>query len=440
MKINPQNDRAMTLILDYWALWNYFCAVIVDEEMNAQYFRNISNFYVAGINYKKSDASVRGQFAIGNEQYTAILQNAARQGLDEIFVLSTCNRTEIYGFAYCSHQLVELLCSQTAGDAATFKQAAYIKNGMEAIEHVFNVGAGLDSQILGDYEIVGQLKTAVKFSKEQGFVGAFTERLINCVLQSSKLIKNNTELSGGTVSVSFAAVQYIRNKVANPSTKNILLLGVGKIGRNTCKNMVDYLETKNITLINRSPDKAAELATELGLQHAPIENLTSEIAKADIILVATNSPEPTILKEHVEGQNEKLIIDLSIPYNVEATAQQLPNVQVVNVDELSKLKDETLKMRLAEVPKAKAIIGEIMSEFEEWCEMRKHVPMLKDLKIKLKELVSYHQHLYTTTTCPKKLDVYIQRVLNETAGKIKIQNQRGCQYIAALNDFISAKN
>src|SRR5215212_4104207 len=406
--------------------------------MNTQYFKNISNFFVAGINYKKSDAAIRGQFAINSDQYSALLQKAALQGLDEVFILSTCNRTEIYGFAYCSYQLIELLCSETTGNAESFKNAAYIKNGVEAIEHVFNVGAGLDSQILGDYEIVGQLKTAVKFSKEQGFVGAFTERLINCVLQSSKLIKNNTELSGGTVSVSFAAVQYIKTVVADPSSKNILLLGVGKIGRNTCKNLVDYLETKNITLINRSPEKAAELAAELGLRSASVEDLSEEIKKADIILVATNSPEPVILKKDVEYQGEKLIIDLSIPYNVEGDAQALSNVQLVNVDELSKLKDETLKMRLAEVPKAKAIIAELIAEFDEWCEMRKHVPMLKDLKVKLKEL--YPQYTGSTTTCSKTIDVQIQRVLNETAGKIKIQNQRGCQYIAALNEFISAKN
>src|ERR1700712_5659858 len=116
--------------------------------MEAQYFKNITNFYVAGINYKKSDAAVRGRFAINSEQYTAILRQASLQGLNEIFILSTCNRTEIYGFAYCSHQLVDLLCSQTAGDAETFTQAAYIKNGVEAIEHAFSVGAGLDSQIL----------------------------------------------------------------------------------------------------------------------------------------------------------------------------------------------------------------------------------------------------------------------------------------------------
>jgi glutamyl-tRNA reductase len=407
--------------------------------METEYLKDISNFFVAGINYKKSDASVRGQFAIGTEQYKNVLDLAKEDGLNEIFILSTCNRTEIYGFAYCSHQLIELLCSQTLGDAETFRNSAYVKSGIEAIEHVFSVGAGLDSQILGDYEIVGQLKTAIKFSKQAGFVGAFTERMTNCVLQSSKLIKNNTELSGGTVSVSFAAVQYIRTKVINPSTKNILLLGIGKIGRNTCKNLVDYLDTRNITLINRSPEKAAELANELGLRWALIEDLHEEIQRADIILVATNSPEPTILKEHLEDGSEKLIIDLSIPYNVEDAAQTLSHVQLVNVDELSRMKDETLRKRLSEVPKAKAIISELMSEFDEWYQMRKHVPMLKDLKIKLKALYAHSRYIETSTNS-KSIDIHIQRVLNDTAGKIKIQNQRGCQYIAAINEFISVSN
>jgi len=408
--------------------------------MNTEYLKNISNFFVAGINYKKSDASVRGEFAIGCEQYKNILHKASAQGLNEIFILSTCNRTEIYGFANNSRQLVELLCSETAGDSKTFLESCYIKNGFDAIKHVFNVGAGLDSQILGDYEIVGQLKNAVKFSKQNDFIGAFTERLVNCVLQSSKIIKNNTELSGGTVSVSFAAVQYIKQVVVSPSSKNILLLGVGKIGRNTCKNVVDYLGTKNVTLINRTPEKAAELAGELGLRFASVDNLASEIAKADIILVATNSPEPIILKEHVEGKSEKLIIDLSIPYNVHHDAQVLPNVHLVNVDDLSRLKDETLRMRLEEVPKAKVIIDGVMEEFMAWYEMRRHVPMLKHLKVKLKELYTHPSYSNQTTLCPKKIDVQIQRVLNDTAGKIKMQNQRGCQYLAALNDFINAKN
>jgi glutamyl-tRNA reductase len=408
--------------------------------MDTQYFKNIGNFFVAGINYKKSDASVRGQFAINNDQYQSILDKASLFGLDELFILSTCNRTEIYGFAHCSHELAELLCSETTGDAATFKRSAYIKSGIEAVNHVFEVGAGLDSQILGDYEIVGQMKLAVKFAKERGFVGAFTERLINCVLQASKSIKNQTELSGGTVSVSFAAVQFIREQVKDPASLSILLLGVGKIGRNTCRNLVDYLGTKNITLINRSPEKAEELATELGLRAALIEDLSAEISRADIILVATNASAPTILQHHLEGQGQKLIIDLSIPYNVATEAQSLPNITLINVDGLSKLKDETLKMRMGEVPKARIIISEIKAEFSEWFEMRKHVPMLKELKTKLKELYAHPQYTPEESGCPRKRDVTIQRVLNETAGKIKIRNQRGCQYIAALNEFISAKN
>jgi glutamyl-tRNA reductase len=427
--------RVMTKIIQPGTCYFTFAPL----EFNQEGEMDISQFFIAGINYKKSEASVRGLFAINTDQYASILQKAPQFGLSELFVLSTCNRTEIYGFASSVDQLIRLLCSETSGDAATFKASAYIKKGTEAINHIFNVGAGLDSQILGDYEIVGQLKTAAKFSKEHGFVGAFSERLINSVLQASKQIKNNTQLSGGTVSVSFAAVQYIRNTVKQVKQKNILLLGVGKIGRNTCKNLVDYLETKNITLINRSPGKAAALATELGLHSASIDDIAAEIAKADIILTATNATEPVILRSHLEGENDKLIIDLSIPYNVEAAAQTLPNVQLVNVDELSKLKDETLKKREAEVPKAKAIIAELMSELSEWCEMRKHVPMLKDLKLKLKQIYTHPLYAEQSIHCPRTLEVTIQRVLNETAGKVKVENQKGCQYIAAINDFISAQ-
>src|SRR6476469_10643410 len=126
---------------------------------------------------------------------------------------------------------------------------------------------------------------------------------MNCVLQTSKQIKNGTSLSGGTVSVSFAAVQYLRENVSGIASKNILLIGVGKIGRNTCKNLVDYLGTRNITLINRSPEKADTLAEELRLKSAPLEDLLAELKKSDIILVATNATEPTILKSHLEDSS-----------------------------------------------------------------------------------------------------------------------------------------
>lgn len=403
--------------------------------------KDISNFFAAGINYKKTDALMRGEYAINNEQYAAVLERAGTAGITELFILSTCNRTEIYGFAENPSILMELLCSQTQGSIEIFKKMAYVWEGVEAINHLFNVGAGLDSQILGDYEIVGQLKQAVKFSKEHGFIGAYLERMINGVLQTSKAIKTNTNLSGGTVSVSFAAIQYIRETITNYSNKKILLIGTGKIGRNTCKNLVDYLDTKNITLVNRTVAKAEELATELGLSFAPVEALDEQVQQADIILVATNSIEPIILKEHLLDSSAKLIIDLSVPYNVEEDAQQLDHITLVNVDELSKIKDATLEKRKAEIPKVKAIILEHIQEFVEWNDMRKHVPVLKEVKNRLQAMnkcelfIAYKSRQCNTTTT--SAGEQIQKVINGMAVKMRNQNQPGCYYIEAINEFIA---
>ncbi|MFY7899047.1 MAG: hypothetical protein ACOVNY_02610 [Chitinophagaceae bacterium] len=191
-------------------------------------------FFVAGINYKKTDASVRGSFAISTDQYALLLTESKQMGIQELMVISTCNRTEIYGKAENIHDLVQLLCSKTTGSIETFYQLAYLKKGHEAVQHLFDVGAGLDSQILGDYEIIGQIKQAFKIAKQHEAIGAYLERLVNAVIQASKNIKNNTFLSGGTVSVSFAAIQFLKDNVAEVKDKKILLLGTGKIGRNTC--------------------------------------------------------------------------------------------------------------------------------------------------------------------------------------------------------------
>jgi len=341
--------------------------------MFAQRPTELSKFFIAGINYKKTDALVRGKYAITKDQYCGLLLSAQQYGVNEFFVLSTCNRTEIYGFAEDALTLCRLLCTQTEGSIDDFCDMAYIKSGTNAIEHLFSVSAGLDSQILGDYEIVNQLKTAVKLSKEHGYINVMTERLVNTALQASKNIKTNTGLSGGTVSVSFATVKYIREIITDINDKKVLVLGTGKIGRNTCKNLIDYLGTKNITLINRTESKAKNLAEKLGVQSAKLEELPQRIATSDIIITAMNAAEPVILEPHLKGFGKKLIIDLSVPYNVEAAVQQLPDVTLVNVDELSKMKDDTLTKRMAEVPKAKAIITEHIAEKQQKQNLKKFI-------------------------------------------------------------------
>jgi len=404
---------------------------------------DIAKFYLAGINYRKTDAAMRGRFAINNEQYRLLLEKAPLFGITELFVLSTCNRTEIYGLTDSVENLVDLLCSETTGISEQFKPLAYIKKGDAAVQHLFDVAAGLDSQILGDYEIVGQIKAAVKLAKEKGFIKTFSDRLVNAVLQSSKQVKNETGLSSGTVSVSFAAVQYLRDNVSSIADKNILLVGAGKIGRNTCKNLVDYVDAKKITLINRTEEKAAILASELNLHSASMAELPQKIASSDIIFIATNSIEPVILSRHLEGLGEKLIIDLSVPCNVETAAQKLPGITYVDVDELSRLKDRTLAIRSAEVPGARAIIKKHISDFNEWYDMRKYVPVLKAVKNKLEQI--HTCSLYTRTNpasytlVPGQAEHKIQQVVTGMATKMRRQNQKGCYYIEAINDFITSR-
>ncbi len=398
-------------------------------------------FYAAGINYKKTEASIRGQFAIGTDQYRALIADAKQAGIAEVMVISTCNRTEIYGLANSAKALVNLLCSKTTGSVETFNQLSYIKKGTQAIEHLFSVGAGLDSQILGDYEIIGQIKQSFKFAKENGSIGGYMERLVNSVIQASKSIKNNTQLSGGTVSVSFAAIQFLKDHVENISDKKILLLGTGKIGRNTCKNVVDYLNNTNITLINRTEDKAKELADELNLRVGSYELIEHEIKAADVIIVATNAEKPILNKEQFINSSSKVLIDLSIPNNINPTCKELEHITLVNVDDLSKINDATLQMRIDEVPKAKAIINEHIAEFNEWHAMRKNVPVIKAVKSKLIEMqecgmfinYSNSHHSTTTTDC----NTLIQKVISNMAQNMRKENKGGCNFIEAINEFMA---
>lgn len=394
-------------------------------------------FFVAGINYKKTDAGIRGNFAINPDQYAAILSNAQRFGLKELFVLSTCNRTEIYGLAPDAHTLIQLLCEVTVGDAATFLQRCYIKKDAAALEHIFSVGAGLDSQILGDYEIVGQMKLAVKFAKERGMVGAYMERLFNTVLQSSKQIKNETSLSGGTISVSFAAIQFIREQLASTANKKIVLVGTGKIGRNTCKNLVDYLDTRDITLINRTEEKAMELATGMNLNYASWNQLEARAQEADIIIVATNAEKPILTTANVQASKLKLLIDLSIPNNIDPALAQQSNMLLANVDDLSKINDQTLRKRKAEVPKAMDIIQQHMTEFASWTSQRRHVPVLKAVKQKLHDMHSCGLFLTSQKSAENINTEAIQKVVNNVAVKMRNRHQPGCYYIEAINDFMT---
>lgn len=346
-------------------------------------FAKHPTFYAVGLSYKKADAEMRGKFSLDEQAKTNLLHQAKSEGIDSLIVTSTCNRTEIYGFAQHPFQLIKLLCENSQGTVEDFQKVAFVYKNSEAISHMFRVGTGLDSQILGDFEIISQLKNAFVKSKEFDLANAFLERLVNAVIQASKKIKNETEISSGATSVSFASVQYVFKNVEDIASKNILLFGTGKIGRNTCENLVKHTKHEQITLINRTKEKAEKLAKKLDVIVKDYADLQIELQKADVVVVATGAQNPTVDKAILNLKKPLLILDLSIPKNVNENVKDIEGVTLVHMDELSQITDETLENRKKHIPAAEVIIEEIKDEFMAWTKQRKFAPTIHALKAKL---------------------------------------------------------
>ena len=343
-------------------------------------------FYAVGLSYKKADAEIRGEFSLDEKAKSRVLEQAKREGIESLIVTSTCNRTEIYGFAEHPFQLIKLICENSNGTVEAFQKVGFVYKNHEAVNHMFRVATGLDSQILGDFEIISQLKLSFNEAKSFGLINTFLDRLINAVIQASKKIKNETEISSGATSVAFASVQYIIKNVEHIGNKNILLFGTGKIGRNTCENLVKHTKNEHITLINRTKDKAEQLAGKLNLIVKDYSELHLELQKADVVVVATGAQNPTIDKAILNLKKPILILDLSIPKNVNENVKELEGVTLIHMDHLSQMTDETLEKRKTHIPAAEAIIEDIKEEFVAWTKARKFAPTIHALKEKLNSI------------------------------------------------------
>ncbi|WP_299430730.1 glutamyl-tRNA reductase [uncultured Maribacter sp.] len=375
-----------------------------------------NSFYTIGLNYKKADAEMRGKFSLDENAMQKILTEAKAEGIDGLLATSTCNRTELHGFAQHPFQLIKMLCDNTQGTVEEFQQVAYVYKNNDAISHLFKVGTGLDSQILGDFEIISQLRQSFNRSKKQGIANPFVERLCNSVIQASKRIKNETQISSGATSVSFASVQYILKTIPDISQKKILLFGTGKIGRNTCENLIKHTKNPNITLINRTKDKAEKIAGKFNLMVKDYGDLQTEIRTTDVLVVATGANQPTISKDLIHTKKPLLILDLSIPKNVDNSVAELENVAVIHLDHLSQMTDETLERRKQFIPQAEEIIEEVKEDFIQWLESRKFAPVIKALNKKLKtmkeEELDYHSKKLTDFNS-KHADAISNRIIQK---------------------------
>jgi glutamyl-tRNA reductase len=389
----------------------------------------LHNFCVAGINYRKSDISIRGKFSLLPEHSLLLLQQAIAKNLPGCMVLSTCNRTEIYGMCDHPHVLIEMLCMHTHGNMKDFIEHGYQYQGQPAVEHLFKVAAGLDSQIVGDNEILFQLKQAAKQSKENNCFNSLMERVVNFALQSSKEIKTNTKLSSGTVSVSYAAIEIIREKIKEVKNKKILLVGTGKFGNHVGKNLKNYLSSSLLFFTNRTDAKAIELARECNGKFIEYKDLSASADEADIIIVSSAAETYTIHPAFFTKHKPRLILDLSVPQNVDPVIKHIAGITLLNVDEISLILDNTISLRQAEVPKAMEIIDKTMDDMMDWYRKQVNNPLLRQVKTQLYELSELH--LIT-----QPFEEKIHKTVSSLAIQLHQQNNKGCQCINALSSYL----
>ena len=395
------------------------------------------------MSYKKADVASRGQFSLSLRAQQKILEAAQTKQIQSITVHSTCNRTEIYAHGAETKELVELLCTFSQGTPNVFSKIGYVLKDEDALSHLFRVGTGLDSQILGDFEIIAQLKKSFIRSKKMGLLDSLFERLFNSVILASKRIKNETQISSGTTSVSYASVRYILDHIDNPDQKNILLFGMGKIGRNTCENLVKHTQNDHIVLINRTRKRAEKMAVKFKLIVKDYADLPVEIRKADIIIVATGAEKPTLSKSLIHTESPLLVLDLSIPKNVDDDVLDLPNVTRIHIDELSSMTDNTLFERQKEIPKAEAIIEEVVKEFTDWLGTRPFAPTvqaLKQMMVKLEQQAlaqhqKKHPHLKSeeATLLSQHL---IQKITNRVANHMR-NSENTAESVKTIQDVFN---
>jgi glutamyl-tRNA reductase len=346
----------------------------------------IDSFYSIGISHWNCPLEVREKFGIDKQQSTDFIKELKSLG-GSAFSVSTCNRTQVFAHNINVHQLKEKFIKYSGDQTDNFEKYGFVLENEEAIQNLFEVSTGIDSQILGDLQIFSQVKEGVDLAKNNGCINSHMDRLLQFVFQANKEVQSFTTISKGAASVAHAAVLKIKQKTKHlKEKKKILVFGTGEIGQRTLENLNSQTKAE-ITIINRTEEKAKELAEVQKVNYAPIEQLSQEISKCDVIVVATASKDYTLKNEHISNLNsESLFIDLSVPRNIDPNISSNENVELVDMDELNSEADKTLEKRKKDIPKAKTIINLHKIEFEDWSKLHTLGPTIKNLKLSFEDM------------------------------------------------------
>jgi glutamyl-tRNA reductase len=394
------------------------------------------SFKALVLTYKTAPVVLREQVSLTESEAKQLL-NFLRDyaAASEVLVVSTCNRTEIY---YCSDKDQSpvifnglKLIKKTTAD---FKDHFISMEGKDAIQHLFEVGIGLDAQVIGDLQISGQVKNAYQWSADENMAGPFLHRLMHTIFFANKRVVQETSFRDGAASISYATKELVEDVTVGCTNPKIVVIGVGEIGQDFCLNLVGS-KIKNVTIINRTLEKAEKLASKCGFAYAGIENLTEEISKADVVISSVSGAHPIINREllnSIKIHSHKFFFDLSMPRSVDSSIEEIPGVIVYNLDNIQEKTNEALERRKASIPKVQAIIGEAISEFAEWSKEMIVSPTIQKLKNSLEQIRKEELARFVKNAKPEeaeKLDEMsrslMQKILKYPVLQLKAACKRG---------------
>ena len=377
-------------------------------------------------------------------------------GLNELLIVSTCNRTEFY---YTSDRdistdlikafLIEKGLTNTAEYLGYFKQ---MDETEDSLRHLFEVATGLQSKVVGDLQIPNQIKKAYQQAADSNMAGPYLHRLMHTIFYSNKRVAQETSFRDGAASVSYATValaEELSQALPNPK---VLILGLGEIGLDVCKNMEEK-DFAEFTIMNRTIEKAEKIAAGKELfRVAPLSDLWKEIAAADIIISSVRTDSPIITQAEIKKLqllSFKYFIDLSVPRSIEDGIEKINGVLLYNIDTLKERADEALATRLASIPEVKTIIEESIISFNDWSKEMEVSPTINKLKNALeqirKEELNRHMKGLTKEETEKLEKItagLVQKIIKQPIIHLKAACKRGDsdKMVDVLNDLFNLES
>ncbi len=418
---------------------------------------------LVGLNHRTAPVEVRERVSFTTEQARRAADELRARGLlEETLVLSTCNRSEVYGVPPealhdCAPGLSSFLSEFHSVRPDVLSGALYHHYDREAVRHLFRVSAGLDSMLLGEAEILGQVREAYRFAHEQGATGPVLNRLFQGALEVGKRVRTETELGTRPMSVAAAGVKLAERIFGKLAERSALVLGAGTISEQVLSTLRDR-GIAHLFVMNRSRERAEALAQQFGGRVLPWGEWDAALLKPDVIVSSVGAEEPVLQRKVLEaamsarGNRALFLMDLGMPRNIEAAAADLYNVYVYNMDDLSDIVQQNRQARESEVPRAEAIVEDHIGKFLSWQAGVELVGLVEALRARLREERAAFLHARLASMghlseadrarMETLMDELLEKLLVEPAERLRGERQlrRKIQNVEALRDlFLSGR-